>query len=268
MPTFQTPEPILAYVEVVTGSVRLHATDREDTAVEVRPRDPSRASDVRIAEQARIDFRDGRLTVSAGRKYLSIGRGGAVEIDIALPSRSRLEASSVSADVHADGVLAECRLSTVSGGAQLDAVNGNIKADTASGDIAVRSVTGNARISTASGNANIGQLDGDLKFQAASGGVTIGELRGNAAAQTASGSVAVVAAITGGFIAKTSSGEVEVGIPHGTAARLDLITGSGIVSNGLETSDGPADGDEKLVVHARTGSGDISVRRATGPAAA
>ena len=36
--------------------------------------------------------------------------------------------------------------------------------------------------------------------------------------------------------------------------------------NTLQPSDGPADGDETLVVHARTGSGDVVVQRATGPA--
>jgi hypothetical protein len=40
------------------------------------------------------------------------------------------------------------------------------------------------------------------------------------------------------------------------------------VRNTLEPSDGPVDGDETLVVHARTGSGDVVVQRATGPAAA
>jgi DUF4097 and DUF4098 domain-containing protein YvlB len=268
MPSFQTPEPIMAFVEVVAGSVRLIATDRDDTVVEVRPRDPSRASDVRVAEQARIDFAHGTLTVSAGRKILSLGRGGAVDIDIALPSRSRLEASSASADVHAEGVLADCRFSSASGNVQVADIEGNLKADTASGDVAVQSVQGNAVLATASGDATIGQLDGDLKFQAASGGITIGRLRGNAKAQTASGSVAVTAAVNGAFTAQTSSGEVEVGIPEGTAARLDLITRSGVVNNSLERSDGPVDGDERLVVHARTGSGDILVRRATGPAAA
>jgi Putative adhesin len=268
MPTFDTPEPILAYIEVVTGSVRLSASDRDDTVVEVRPRDPSRSSDVKAAEQARISYRNGKLTVTGGRKYISIGRGGAVEIDIALPSGSRLEASSVSANVESDGALAECRVSTVSGDLQLDTVDGNIKVDSVSGDVSARSVTGNVTISTASGNSTIDLLEGDVKFQSASGGMTIGRLRGNAKAQTASGSVAVAGAVNGAFTAHTASGEVEIGIPQGTAARLDLRTKSGVVTNALEPSDGPAEDDETLVVQARTGSGDIMVRRATGPAAA
>ena len=179
MPTFQTPEPITAVVEVVAGSVRLVASDRDDTVVEVQPRDPSRASDVRAAEQARVDFRNGTLTVAAGRKYISLGRGGAVEIDIALPVRSRLQASSAFADVQGEGLLADCRFSSASGDVALDTLEGNIKADTASGDVAVQRVLGSASISTASGDATIGELEGDLKFQAASGGITIGRLHGN-----------------------------------------------------------------------------------------
>ena len=268
MPTFDTPEPILAYIEVVNGAVRLSATDRDDTVVEVRPRDPSRSSDVKAAEQARISYRNGKLAITAGRKYLSIGRGGAVDIDIALPSRSRLEASSVSAEVHADGVLADCRYSTISGALQLDTVDGNIKADSVSGDLDTQSVNGNVSVSTASGNVTIDHLEGDVKFQAASGGLTIGRLRGNAKAQTASGSVAVTRAVNGAFTAHTASGEVEVGVPQGTAARLDLRTSSGVVTNALEQADGPAEDDETLVVQARTGSGDIMVHRASDPAAA
>lgn len=268
MPTFDTPEPILAYIELVAGSVSLTASDREDTVVEVRPRDPSRSSDVKAAEQARINYGNGKLAITAGKKYISIGRGGAVDIDITLPSSSRLETASVSADVQAGGVLAECKLSTVSGDLRVDAVDGNIKADSVSGDIAAQSVTGNVAVTTVSGNVTIDHLEGDVKFQAASGGLTIGRLRGNAKAQTASGPVAVTRAVNGAFTAHTASGEVEVGISQGTAARLDLRTKSGVVTNALEEADGPAEDDETLVVQARTGSGDIMVRRASDPAAA
>src|ERR1700676_780482 len=106
MPTFQTPGPVTAVVEVVAASVRLVATDRDDTVVEIRPRDPSRASDVRAAEQARVDFRNGRLAVSAGRRIISLGRGGAVNVDIELPSGSRLQTSSPFADIPHAGLFA------------------------------------------------------------------------------------------------------------------------------------------------------------------
>jgi DUF4097 and DUF4098 domain-containing protein YvlB len=261
MPSFPTPEPIVAHIEVVAGSVRLTAGDRLDTVVDVRPRDPSRASDVRAAEHARVEFGNGRLTVAAGPKLLALGRGGAVNVDIALPSRSRLQASTASADVQADGPLGDCRFSSASGRVTLDVVEGDLKADTASGDVGATSVLGCVSISTASGDAVVQALDGELNFQAASGGLTVGSLRGNVRAQTASGSTVVTTAVNGSLSVRTGSGDVEIGVPHGTAARLDVSTSSGAVRNRLQPSEGPADGDRTLDVHARTGSGDIVVRR-------
>ncbi|ART70976.1 hypothetical protein BTO20_22720 [Mycobacterium dioxanotrophicus] len=263
MPTFHTPEPISADVEVVAGVVRVSASDRADTVVEVAPRDPNRPSDVRIAEQARIDYRDGALTVSAGRRMLSLGRGGAVRIDIALPTGSRLKVATASADTEAVGSYSDCRFATASADVRIDTVTGNLKADSASGDVAVDSLVGDARIATASGDARIDHVEGDVTFQAASGNLSVGTLRGSLKVQAASGSVSVAVAAAGALSAHTSSGEVEVGIPEGTAAQLELMTGSGSVDNRLAASDGPAVGDETLMVHARTGSGDITIRRAT-----
>ena len=71
-----------------------------------------------------------------------------------------------------------------------------------------------------------------------------------------------------GYPCRPGSGEVGVGIAEGTAAQLDLRTGSGSVRNSLQAADGPADGDETLVVRAHTGSGDVVVQRAAGPSAA
>ncbi|WP_124711812.1 DUF4097 family beta strand repeat-containing protein [Mycolicibacterium nivoides] len=267
MTTFHTAEPITAVVEIVAGAVHLAATDRDDTVVDIKPRDPERASDVRAAEQARVDFHNGTLVVTAGRKVLSLGRGGAVRVDIALPAGSRLNLSSASADIDADGVYSDCRCASASGSVRVATITGNIKADSASGDISIGDVAGNARIATASGDAAIDRIDGDVKFQAASGSLAVGTLRGHLRHQAASGSVTVGVGISGALSAQTGSGEVEVGIPEGTAARLELKTHSGTVDNGLQTSDGPADGDETFMVHARTGSGDISIRRAVGSAA-
>ncbi|HET7664803.1 MAG TPA: hypothetical protein VFK56_01695, partial [Mycobacterium sp.] len=83
---------------------------------------------------------------------------------------------------------------------------------------------------------------------------------------TASGDVTVATAVNGGVSVRTASGQVVVGIAEGTAARLDLRTGSGEVRNSLAPSDGPAAGDQTLAVHARTGSGDIVIQRATADA--
>jgi DUF4097 and DUF4098 domain-containing protein YvlB len=142
-------------------------------------------------------------------------------------------------------------------------VVGNLKADTASGSITVHDINGSGSVSTASGDAAIGDLDGEVKFRAASGSLTVRRLHGNVNAQTASGDVAVATGVNGGVSVQTSSGELAVGVAEGTAAQLDLRTRSGKVRNLLTPSDGPAEGDETLVVHARTGSGNVVVQRAT-----
>jgi DUF4097 and DUF4098 domain-containing protein YvlB len=261
MPTFPTPEPVTAQIEAGAGSIRLVATDREDTVVEVRPHDASCAVDVRAAEQTRVLYRDGKLGVSASKRGLPFFRGGAVDIDIALPSRSRLHISLASADVRGEGEFADCRFSSASGDLDIDVVAGHVKAATASGSVAVRAAEGNLSVSTASGRITIGELDGDLRFQAASGGLTVDRMRGSLKSATASGSVSIAAAVSGAVVAHTSSGEVQIGIPEGTAAQLDIMTGSGVVTNRLQPSDGPAQGDETLLLRVRTGSGDVDIHR-------
>jgi hypothetical protein len=267
MPTFETPQPITANVEIVAGAVRLVASDRGDTVVDVRPHDESRSQVVKAAEQVRVKFSNGTLSVLSHRGF-SFPRRGAVVVDIALPSGSRLDVSVVSAHLTADGAFADCKLASVSGDLSVESVKGNLKADTVSGDISVAIAGDSVSVATVSGHASIGELRGEIKFQAASGPLSIGRLDGSVNAQTASGDVGVATAVKGNISVQTSSGEVTVGIAEGTAAQLDLRTKSGSVRNTLQSTDGPSDSDETLIVHARTGYGDVVVRRATDPAAA
>jgi hypothetical protein len=54
MPTFDTPQPISVTVELGVGDLRIVASDRTDTMVEVRPSDPAKKADVTAAEQTRV----------------------------------------------------------------------------------------------------------------------------------------------------------------------------------------------------------------------
>jgi DUF4097 and DUF4098 domain-containing protein YvlB len=209
----------------------------------------------------RVEFDNGTLVVS-GRRALSFPGRGAVVVDIVLPSGSRLNASAASADIAADGRFADCKFATASGDLDIGQITGHLHADTASGSVTVAHVNGSAMVATASGDVAIGELHGDVKLRAASGSLTVGRLSGDLHVQTASGDVGVAAAVNGGVSVHTGSGDVVVGIAEGTAARMDVRTGSGEVRNLLTPSDGPAEGDETLAVHARTASGDVVVRRA------
>ena len=214
----------------------------------------------RIALQ--YGFRDGKLIVSGAKRGLPHFRGGAIDLEIALPSCSRLHASLASADLRVEGEFADFRVASASGDVEVDSVTGKIKVANASGAFTVHDAHGSASVTSASGDVTVGDLDGDLRFKAASGSLTVGRLCGYVKSRTASGSVDVVAAVRGGVSAHTSSGEVAVGVAEGTAARLDIVTGSGAVTNKLQPSDGPEQGDETLVLNVRSGSGDVNIRRA------
>ena len=70
MPTFDTPTPISLSVELGVGDLRIVAAERTDTIVEIRPSDPAKKSDVTAAEQTRVEFDGGKLSIKGpkGRK--------------------------------------------------------------------------------------------------------------------------------------------------------------------------------------------------------
>ena len=69
MPTFDTPEPISVTVEFGVGDLRIVASDRTDTMVEVRPSDPAKKADVTAAEQTRVEYAGGRLLIKAPKSW-------------------------------------------------------------------------------------------------------------------------------------------------------------------------------------------------------
>lgn len=109
MPTFDTPTPISATVDLVVGDVQLTATDRTDTHVEVRPSNAATEADVRAAEQTRVEYADGRLVVRSPRQrgFGLFGKPGSVDVTIGLPTGSHLHGdASVAAFAAAAGSAA------------------------------------------------------------------------------------------------------------------------------------------------------------------
>jgi hypothetical protein len=71
MPTFATPGPITAAVQVAGAQVRVTASDRTDTVVLVEPINEASPSDVKVASKTEVDFAGGQLT----RSCAQLGRG-------------------------------------------------------------------------------------------------------------------------------------------------------------------------------------------------
>src|ERR1700738_1338393 len=94
VPTFETLEPISVTIAMVVGDLRITASDRRDTVVVVSPNDSSKESDVKAAEQTRVEYSEGRLLIKAPRSWTNFTPfGGAESIDVVveLPEGSRGE---------------------------------------------------------------------------------------------------------------------------------------------------------------------------------
>ncbi|MFI5082542.1 MAG: DUF4097 family beta strand repeat-containing protein [Streptosporangiales bacterium] len=280
MPTFDTPEPISAVVELVVGDVRITASDRDDTAVEIRPSDESHEPDVRAAEQTRIEYSAGQLLVKGPRqRSLSLfGKPGSIDVTIGLPTGSQVYGDASVAAFRCAGRLGECRVKTAAGDIQFEHT-GPLAVNTGAGAIAVDRAEGPAEISSGSGRIRLGQIDGtaviknsngdswigeitgDLRVNAANGDISVGHADAGVTASTANGDVRVGEVMHGSTTLKTGFGEIEVGIHDGTAARLDVHTQFGQIHNQMDTSDGPGPSDQTVEVRARTSYGDIVIRR-------
>jgi DUF4097 and DUF4098 domain-containing protein YvlB len=263
MPTFDTPSPIHARIELSGGSVRVRADARRDTVVDVRPSDPGSSADAQLADQTRVEYADGRLTVSVPRRprLLFFGGSPSVHVEVLVPERSHLDVSSTAGDVDCEGQLGDVRVDTKYGDIRVDHSSA-ARVRTAAGDIAIAAADGPAEASTSYGEIRIARASGDLQLDSACGDITVDCALGSVGARTKYGQVRVHEAVHGSLDLETAYGAVEAGIRAGTAAWLDVAAASGRVRNLLTESDGPEGGEDSLRVRARTAYGNILIRRA------
>ncbi|MGW5053519.1 DUF4097 family beta strand repeat-containing protein [Actinokineospora sp. NPDC004072] len=204
MRKFDTPAPIATVVDVPVGRVHLIAADRADTAVEVLPTDPGKGRDVQLAEQTRVEFADGVLRIHAPVRKSALGSPGSLDVTVQLPSGSRVEAKTASADLRGVGRFGEFAYEGAQGAVKVDEA-ASLRVTTHAGDIAVGRLTGPAEISTSKGDIEVAE------------------------------------ATRGTVVLRTRAGNVSVGAAAGVTASLDAGTGHGRVSNSLKNSGGPVD---------------------------
>nr|CTQ98428.1 hypothetical protein [Kibdelosporangium sp. MJ126-NF4] len=276
MPTFATPEPITAKLNVGGARVRITASERSDTVVRVEPIDSASKSDVKVAEKTKVDFSGGELsveTIKAGDK------NGSVAIVVELPVGSRLALHTAWSDVRADGPLGDCELHVGSGQIQLDRV-ATLHANLAAGSVEIGHIAGTATIEGSAGGVRIGEVMGVVRYQGATGKVWIGHAMSDVDLNGASGSFDIDRA-DGSVVAKAAncpirvgrltrgqaellnaSGGIEVGISEGTAAWVDAKSTKGSVRSSLSAQDNPDEFDNRVKVYARTRLDDIVIHRA------
>jgi hypothetical protein len=280
MPTFDTPNPISATIELVAGDVRISAGERATTIVTVEPTDASNADDRKAAEQTRVEYASERLLVKAPklRHWLPRSDGGSLSVRIELPAGSHVHGEGAMTDFACDGPLGECRIKTGLGHIRVDeAATAHLKSGL--GDISIDRVTGHAEIVAGSGevrarelgasgvikNSNgdtwIGAATGELRLHAANGDISVDRADAGVGAKSSNGDVRLGDVARGAVVLETRLGDLEVGIREGTAAWLDVRARAGRVHNALEAADAPEPEAESVQVRARTSAGDVLIRR-------
>ncbi|GAA4258257.1 DUF4097 family beta strand repeat-containing protein [Dactylosporangium darangshiense] len=260
MPTFATPEPVAVKVTLDTGRIRVVASERADTVVEVLPAGPA-SSALAAAEQTRVELAAGALSVTAPHRAF-LRPGGGIEVHLQLPAGSGISVSAVWVDVQAEGRLGACRFSTMGGPIRLERT-GALSVSTSGSDVAVERVDGPADVQGATSSVQIRECAEDVTVATANGGIVVSRPASGVTAKTANGDIVVGALVRGQAVLTTARGSVEVGIGEGTAVHVDARSRLGSVHNLLEVRDGPDGFAERASVYARTWYGAITVQRAT-----
>ncbi|GIF17931.1 DUF4097 and DUF4098 domain-containing protein YvlB [Actinoplanes tereljensis] len=217
---FATPAPIAAILDIPAGRIRFIAADRPDTVVEVLPADATKARDLKVAEETRVEYADGVLRIEAVAKNQLFGPSGAIEVTVQLPTGSRVEAKAASAEFRVAGRL---------------------------GDLAYESAHGPIKIDEAA----------SIRLTTVAGDVEVGRLTGPAEIRTSKGDIRIAEAVRGTVVLRTEAGEISVGAAAGSSASLDAGTTLGRIHNELTNTEGAA---AQLAIHATTTVGDIAAR--------
>jgi hypothetical protein len=280
MTVFDTPAPIVVELELGCGAVRITASDRTETIVDVRPSDPAKSDDVAAAELTRVEYAVGRLLIQAPRgwkQWLPWRGGESIDVQIELPAGSDIRGESAIANLRCTGRMGECRYKTSLGDIQVDQAGpvqlktrGNVTVQCVTGPAEVATATGRARISRIQGPAVIknnngdtwiGEVTGDLHVNAANGNISVDCADSSVVAKTANGDIRLGEVLRGVILAQTARGRIEVGVRDGVAAWLDLDTRFGQVLSDLDAARSPEPGEDTVEVRASTDFGDITIRR-------
>jgi DUF4097 and DUF4098 domain-containing protein YvlB len=285
---FNTPSPIAVALDLYVADVRFAVSDRTDTIVEVRPSDPSKAADIKAAENTRVEYDDATRTLSiVSRKPLnrfvnfSSKRPESVDVVIQLPTDSDVRGEADLGDFQADGALGTVAFKTDLGAIHLsetgplnvrsgvgaitvEGVSGSAEVHTGSGDIRVGAVDGTAEVSNSNGKVRVGVVTGPANVKCSNGSVSVDRALADIIAESSNGEVRIGEVVRGKVSATSKNGPVEVGVREGSAAWLELNTSVGRVYNELASSEAPAADEpvDKVEVHASTKLGDVTIRRA------
>jgi hypothetical protein len=184
-----------------------------------------------------------------------------VDAEIEIPTGTAIKIASASEDVTVTGCCGAADIATSASLVTLEDVAGDLRLRYGHGDSRAASVTGSVQLSAGGGSAHFGEVGGALRCKFGNGDLSAEVVKGEvrARAGTASGRLG---AVYGNVDLAFGTGPVDIGLPVGVAARVDITSGTGDVHTDLPIEEAPASVERTITIRARTGAGDIRIRRA------
>jgi DUF4097 and DUF4098 domain-containing protein YvlB len=179
-------------------------------------------------------------------------------------------ANSGSGKVTVGDIAGAVDMRTGSGSIRAEGGTGRVNATSGSGSIYVGRVSGKVAINTGSGSIEVARAsDATIDVSTGSGQIEIDGLKGGLTAHAASGSIHVNGTPTSDWELQTSSGSIVLGIPEGSAFRVQASTSSGSINTDHKLTVSSMSrreltgtvGTGGVLVAARSASGSIRIRR-------
>jgi DUF4097 and DUF4098 domain-containing protein YvlB len=243
------------------GLVRVTARATATATVRTTPAIGSRQQDVDAAQNVRVslvgDALDVRGAASGWRRFV---RPGSAEVVVEVPEGSRVTVTSGYAEVDVAGPVGRCVVQSTGGDIRVEDAT-SVQLETKYGSVTVDRLSDGGSVESTHGTVRVRQTAGTTLLRGSSGDVALDRAAGDLTLNNTYGAVKVGELVTGTCTATTSYGSVEVGIPTGTAAYLDLRSDHGRVRSELDRATEPRPDAEQATVRARTSYGDITIRR-------
>jgi DUF4097 and DUF4098 domain-containing protein YvlB len=177
---------------------------------------------------------------------------------------TELEANSRSGEIQLQGNTGRLSANSISGGVQVEgAVRGEAHINTVSGDIQLDGAVGSLRAHSVSGSIHAENVTAAAEAQSVSGDIRIIARTLSGEYSTVSGSVTLAGRPAGGrtLEVQSHSGEIELRVPRGTDAEVELTTWSGEIEIDFEGARMLASSRRERTV--RLGSGGARVEIST-----
>jgi hypothetical protein len=223
-----------------------------------------------IQAEPPVTLSDGRLRVG-DMKGQRLPKNVSVSYTITVPFETQIRSKTGSGSQRVTGISGPADASTGSGDLTLTDIAGAVEARTGSGSIDAEGIGGDFKGKTGSGSVRLTQsAPGDVVARSGSGSIDLRGVQGSLRADAGSGGIRVEGRQAGPWELDTGSGSIRIRLPENASFELDAESSSGdidvdhaITVQGKISEDhlkGQV-GDGGSLLHVRTGSGDIRIRK-------